>query len=293
MRKNMSSKIEKFESLTEFGAILSTMDDYRTIPIFTEYNGSIIRNERIKAMTNISKNRITMTTGKDYPVFGHRESLGYVYKELEARKCDVHGRVETVDDRTYTRILFKGLEVTDAKDSKVELGVSFENPMDRKTKFRGCGYTWRQTCSNGAGMKNMLPNMEINESHTVDMMQRVPPVIHDFITNVLASSNYLQTLVTKAMATKVVFDTREQMLNTMLGQFATVAERHVKNITAGIDTLEPTRWEMFNASNFYTSHHAISQDVVSQIDLVAESFLNVTRPINLVNARVVVPMPVR
>ena len=288
----MSSKLEKFGTLSEFGAIISTMDDYRSIPIFTEYGGTIIRNERIKAMTNISKRRICMTTGKDYPVFGHREALGYVYKELEARKCEVHGRVETVDDRTYTRIMFKGLEVQDAKDSKVELGVSFENPMDRKTKFRGYGYTWRQTCSNGAGMKIMLPNMEINESHTVNMMSRVPPIIHDFIGSSLKNTNYLQAIVSKAMEAVVVFDTKEQMLNTMLGQFATVAERHVKNITAGIDTLSPTRWDLFNASNFYTSHHAVSTDVRSDIDLVAESFLNVARPINVVAARLVAPMPV-
>jgi len=288
----MSSKIEKFENLGEFAAILSTMDDYRTLPIFTEYGGTIIRNERIKAMTNITKRRICMPVGKDYPVFGHRESLGYVYKELEARKCDVHGRVETVDDRTYTRILFKGLEVTDGTDSRVELGVSFENPMDRKTKFKGFGYTFRQTCSNGNGIKTMLPQMEINESHTVDMLNRVPPIIHDFIGRSLENTNFLQVIVTKAMASTVSFDSREQLLNTMLGQYGNVSERHVKNITNGIDTLNPTRWDMFNASNFYTSHRAISPEVRADIDAVAESFLNVSRPINVVTARVLVPLQV-
>lgn len=286
----MNSKVEKFSNLGEFGAILSTMDDYRTLPIFTEYGGTIIRNERIKAMTNITKRRIAMVVGHQYPVFGHRESLGYVYKELEARKCDVHGRVETVDDRTYTQILFKGLEVNDGKDSKVELGVSFENPMDRKTKFKGFGYTFRQTCSNGNGIKTMLPQMEINESHTVDMLNRVPPIIHDFIGRSLENTNFLQVIVTNAMASKVVFESREQLLNTMLGQYGNVSERHVKNITSGIDTLSPTRYDLFNASNFYTSHHAISPVVRSEIDLVAESFLNVTRPINMVNTRVLIPI---
>jgi hypothetical protein len=233
-----------------------------------------------------------MPVGKDYPVFGHRESLGYVYKELETRKCEVHGRVETVDDRTYTRILFKGLEVSDAKDSKVELGMSFENPMDRKTKFKGYGYTFRQTCSNGAGMKVMLPNMEINESHTIDMAERVPPIIHDFVGRSLQNTNFLQVVVTRAMESKVVFESREQLMNTMLGQFSNISERHVKNIANGIDTLSPTRWDLFNASNFYTSHRAISPDVRADIDAVAESFLNVARPINVVTARVLVPAQV-
>lgn len=281
-RMRGASFVSKFSNLNEFGNLVASQDDYRLLPVWTEYADRRIGGGRVFGMTNITNNRVTMACGKHYPVFGHREALGFVVKELRDRKCECHGSITRVGDTTWTKILFKGLEVTDAKDSKVELGVEFVNPMDRKTRFRGYGYTFRQKCSNGNGIKTLLPNMEINESHTVDMDIRVPPMIHDFIGRSLLQTNHLQVLVTKAMEAKVVFETRQQLTETLgyiYENVGGVSERHVKAIAGKVETLQPSRWDLFNASNLYSSHTAITPNVREDIDRVAESFLNMSRPI--------------
>ena len=288
MRGNMS--VNKFANVSEFGALVESRDDYRLLPVYAEYAGHTVSSERVYGMTNITRNRITMACGPKYPVFGHREALGYVLKELESRKMKVHGSISQAGDTTWTKVLFDGIELKDNTDSRVELGVEFVNPMDKKTKFRGYGYTFRQTCSNGAGIKTLLPNVEINESHTEQMLAVVPPMIHDFIGRSLANTNFMQQVITNAMATKVVFESKEQLKATLGGLFFSIAERHVNHIIERVEGLEPTRWDLFNASNFYTSHSAISPTIREQIDVVAESFLAVNRPINPVNIRKVAPL---
>jgi hypothetical protein len=219
-----------------------------------------------------------MTVGENYPVFGHKDALGYVEKELVRTGCNVHGFIDTHGDRTYTRILFDGVTVNDA-DSKVELGISFENPMDRKTRFKGYGYTWRQICSNGAGIKKMLPVMEINERHTADMAIRVPPMIHDFIEASLKQTDHLQRLIDDSTKVTITFESPEQRFATLSEIFEGVSERHVKRISDHVDVLNPTRWELFNASNYVTSHYSVSPDVRSFIDRQAEKFIDTRVPI--------------
>jgi len=219
-----------------------------------------------------------MTASNHYPIWGHRESLGTVCKDLQARNVNIHGTVTTMGDTSFTKILFSDLKVNDAKDG-IELGISFKNPMDKKTKFTGNGYTYRQVCSNGAGVKTLLPQLEISESHTVDMLNVVPMMIHDFIGLSLTMTDHLQHLVKTAMQTKVKFDSKEQLTQTMTNLYYNVSERHVKGIVSNIGTLEPTRMELFDASSFFTSHTGISPIVRDEIDSIAEQFLSTTRPI--------------
>ena len=272
-------KFTKFKNLDEFGKIVTEQDDYRLLPISTEYAGRSISTARVFGMTNITKNRVTMATGPKYPVFGHREALGYVYQDLVAKNCEIHGEISALGDTTWTRILFDGISVFDENNNGVELGVEFVNPMDKKTKFRGHAYSWRLWCSNGAGHRHNFPGLEINESHTVNMEIIVPPMIHDFIDRSLQQTDHMQKMIDSATKSKVDFASRKQMFVTMTGIFSGIAERHVNYITLGIDSLEPTRWQMWNAANYYTSHHNVSPNVREEIDVQAEKLLNVQYPI--------------
>lgn len=289
----MATKRDSFKNLSEFGSIIENLDEYASLPVTTHVAGIEVSSEKVRAMVNTTHGRITMTVGEKYPVFGHKDALGYVEKELIARNCGVHGFVDTFGDRTYTRILFDGVVVND-DDSKVELGISFENPMDRKTRFKGYGYTWRQICSNGAGIKKMLPIMEINERHTTDMAIRVPPMIHDFIGDSLAQSNHMQVLIDSSMKVRVSFESPEQKYETLKNHFDTISERHIKRIADHLDTLTPTRWDMFNAANYVTSHYSVAPDVRSEIDRKAELFIDTRIPIIPVklDVKVVVEEPI-
>lgn len=282
----MATKRNSFSNLSEFGSIIEGLDSYESRPIHVIASDSRdIGSDRVHGMVNITQNRVTMAVSRDYPVFDHKTALHYVEKELIDGKIDVHGFIDTIGDRTYSRILFDGLNVNDG-DSKVEIGMSFENPMDRKTRFKGYGYTWRQICSNGAGIKRMLPIMEINEKHTKQMEILVPPKIHDFVKAVLGQTNHMQGLIDGSMKQKVTFESNEQLLETLKAIYSNITERHVKRIANKIAQdigLEPSRWDMFNASNFMTSHSPVTPDVRSEIDRIAEMFLDVNVPITPVN----------
>lgn len=264
----------KFRNLDEFGKMVASLDDYRILPISTEYAGRGIGTQKVRAMTNITQNRVTMAVGPKYPLFGHREAFGYIYQDLSKRGAEVHGTINVLNDTVWARILFDGIEVKDETDKPVELGISFENPMDRKTTFKGYGYTWRQTCSNGAGVRTLLPGLLITEAHTSDMAARVPPMIYDFVERSMKHKSLFQAMVNRAMVSKISFDSRKQIVATLTGIFGGVTERHVRGIAANVGTLEPTRWDLYNASTSYTSHHAVSPVVQGDIDSRAEQFLN-------------------
>jgi hypothetical protein len=268
------STISRFKNLDEFGKLVESMDDYRLLPIWTEYADRKVRSARVYGMTNITKNRVTMSCGPKYPVFGHREALGYVFKDLVKKDTEVHGSIVTLGDTTWTKILFDGVSVKDETDREVELGIEFVNPMDKKTRFKGHAYTFRQTCSNGAGIRRNFPGLEINESHTTNMEIIVPPMIYDFIDRSFQQKDRLQGMVKDAIGTKISFVNRPSIVATLTGVFGGVAERHVRGISAHVESLDPTRWDLFNAANFYTSHHQISPVVQEQIDSAAEQFLD-------------------
>jgi hypothetical protein len=282
------TKVEKFETLRDFEGIIAGLDDYARLPLFAEDefgrfegrrpDGTI--NQRIHGIVNLSKRSVTMACGREYPVFGHKEAYGLVIRDLKDKQIEIHGKVETIGDRTKATILFNELRVIKDDKDGVELGISFKNPMDRKTSFKGNGYTWRQFCSNGAGVKTLLPQLEINEQHTSTMLHRLPAIVRQFVDESLKQTNVLQTMVTKSMEQKVVFESREQFEATMSLEFDGIAEKHMKAVMSNLKSLEPTRWELFNATTYYTSHSAVSMDVQDRIDDVAERFLNITRPIN-------------
>jgi len=282
-------QLHKFESLSDFAGVVDGMDDYARMPLFAEdafgriTSKNIVgsQSKRINGMINTTKRHVTMAVGAEYPVFGHKQAYGLVINDLKARGINkVHGRVETEGDRTHVTLLFDDLKVIKDDKDGVELGISFKNPMDRKTSFKGSGYTWRQWCSNGAGMKTLLPQLEINERHTTTMLNSLPAIMARFIDEALNQTNHLQQLVTKSMTQKVVFESREQFEATMTLEFEGVAEKHMKGILSTLKSLEPTRWDMFNATTYYTSHSAVSLDIRDKIDDIAEKFIDVNRPIN-------------
>jgi hypothetical protein len=275
------SKVDKFESLQDFEGIVANLDNYARLPLFAEDEFGRFESKRVHGIVNLRTRNVTMPCGPEYPVFGPREAYGLVVADLKERGLThIHGRLETVGERTKATVLFDDLKVIKDDKDGVELGIGFKNPMDRKTSFKGNGYTWRQYCSNGAGVKTLLPQLEVNEQHTTTMLHRLPAIMHQFVDESLRQTNLLQTLVTKAMEQKVVFESREQFEATMMLEFDGVAEKHIKAIMANIKSLEPTRWDMFNATTYYTSHSAVSMDIQDRIDDVAERFLNVTRRIN-------------
>jgi hypothetical protein len=62
-------------------------------------------------------------------------------------------------------------------------------------------------------------------------------------------------------------------------EFEGIAEKHMKGVISQLKSLEPTRWDMFNATTFYTSHTAVSMDIRDRIDDIAERFINVNKQI--------------
>ena len=273
------SIINRFQNIEEFKNLVESQDDYRLLPITTEYAGRDIHSARVFGMTNITRNRVTMACGPKYPVFGHREALGYVATDIERQGVGIHGGITTLGDITWTHILFDGITAKDDEGKNVEMGVEFVNPMDKKTKFKGHAYTWRQTCSNGAGHKRLFPGLEINESHTVNMSIVVPPIIHDFIDQSLKQTDHMQKMIDGSMKEKVSFNSRAQVVATLSGIFGGITDRHIRGIAANVESLDPTRWDLFNATNGYTSHHAISPVVRELIDERAETFIDMTQRI--------------
>jgi hypothetical protein len=138
----------------------------------------------------------------------------------------------------------------------------------------------------------MLPMMEINEKHTSDMCVRVPVMIHDFVGASLEQTNHMQNLIDQSMKVTVAFESPEQIFETLKVHFNGISERHVKHIAEQLqDDMTPSRWSIFNACNFVTSHYGIKPDIRSEIDRRAELFINPAIPFYPVKVEVKVVVP--
>ena len=265
-----------FANVSELEGILSSMDDYEVLPAVI-YHEKFPEGKtgKIGIMTNTTKGRQCMATSMEYPVFDHRTAFGFAAASVRKRGADIHGKVETWQDRAYLTGMFDEIKLTDGNDSVVELGFHLENAMDRKIAFKGDGYTVRLMCSNGAKATSILPQFVLHEWHTIDMEQRVPPVIEAFANGLLAKAGFLQTAINEAIASKIVFETQESLAATMIVAYEGISPRHISKITDQIKSLEPSRWDLFNAASYYTSHNEkLSPDIRNNIDDISAKFLN-------------------
>lgn len=284
---------QTFANVGELEGILSGMDDYEVLPgvVYHEkFPEGLVG--KIGIMTNTTKKRQCMSTSMEYPVFDHKTAFGFAAAAVRKRGAGIHGHIETWADRAYLTGLFDEVKLTDGNDSFIEMGFHLTNAMDRKIAFSGDGYTMRLTCANGAMAKEILPGFVIHEWHTIDMEQRVPPVIEAFAYGLLARAGYLQRVINDAIAAKVIFETQESLEATMLMKYEGISDRHIKQIVEQIKTLEPSRWDIYNAASFYTSHNTkLSPDIRNKIDEASSKFLNMTQviePVKLATAAMTV-----
>ena len=278
----MERTTQTFSDIGELEGILSGMDKYEVLPavIYHEKFPEGITG-KVGIMTNISKSRQCMATSMEYPVFDHATAFGFAAAAIRNREgSGIHGKVETWEDRAYLTGMFDNINLTDGNDSTVEMGFKIENCMDRKISFKGSGYLVRLVCANGAKATELLPQFSIHEWHSRDMTSRVPPVIEAFANGLLSRAGYLQTAINEAIAAKVKFETQESLDATMMETYRGISPRHTQKILEQIKTLEPSRWDMYNAASYYTSHNVkMSPDVRSSIDDVSSKFLNMTQVI--------------
>jgi len=273
---------QAFANVGELEAILSGMDKYEVLPAVVYHEKFLSGIDgKIGIMTNVTKGHHCMATSLEYPVFDHATAFGFAADSVRKREgAGIHGTVETWGDKAYLTAMFDEVKLSDGNDSVIEMGFRLENAMDRKIAFRGDGYTMRLICANGAKARSVLPGFEIHEWHTQDMTVRVPQVIEVFTSGLLAKAGYLQEAITAAMGAKVVFETQESLQATMLSAYDGISDRHTKKIIEQIKTLEPSRWDIFNAASWYTSHNdKLSPDIRNNIDDISSKFLNLTQAI--------------
>jgi hypothetical protein len=274
----MERTTQAFANVSELETILEGMDSYEVLPAVIYHEkfpeGKI---GKIGIMTNTTKGRQCMATSMEYPVFDHRTAFGFAAASVRKRGAGIHGNVETWQDRAYLTGMFDEVKLTDGNDSIVELGFHLENAMDRKIAFKGDGYTYRLICANGAKATSILPGFVIHEWHTQDMSVRVPAVIEAFANGLLAKAGFLQTAINDAIASTVKFDTQESLEATMMVAYEGISDRHTKKIVEQIKSLEPSRWDLYSAASYYTSHNEkLSPDVRNDIDNISSKFLNMS-----------------
>lgn len=288
---------QTFSNVGELESVLEGMDDYEVLPgvVYHEKYPEGITG-KIGIMTNVTKGRHCMATSMEYPVFDHKLAFGFAAAGIRKRGAGIHGKVETWGDKSYLTAMFDSVKITDGKlpdgtDSIVEMGFKLQNAMDRKIAFKGDGYTTRLVCANGAMAKVILPGFVLHEWHTQDMEVRVPAMIETFTNGLLSKAGYLQEVINTAIAVKVVFETQESLEATMFATYEGISDRHTKMIVEQIKTLEPSRWDMYNAASYYTSHNdKLSPDIRNDIDDISSKFLNMTQvitPVQLVPVEVV------
>jgi hypothetical protein len=289
----METTTQKFSNVGELRTILEGMDSYEVLPAVVYHEKYVDGlTGKVGIMTNTSRGRQCMATSLDYPVFDHKTAFGFAADAIQTMGAGIHGNVKTWGDRAYLTGMFDGVGLVDGKDSIVELGFHLENAMDRKIAFRGDGYTVRLVCANGAKATSILPQFEIHEWHTQDMTVRVPNVITKFAYGLLEKAGYLQEAINEAMSSKVVFESVESVDATMGVVYEGITDRHIKKIVEQITSLEPSRWDLYNAASYYTSHNdKLSPDIRNKIDDISSKFLNMTEVITPVVPVLEVAMP--
>ena len=235
--------------------------------------GQFVSDKKRRDIVNLNSGERAAVVSNIYHEYQHQDVIEQVAASLQSAKIDGHGAVYDMGDRIMCAIYFDN--VTALKDPRseqgIKIGAMFRNSYNKQNSVTGAGYFMRMECLNQMYLGNLIGELKFSERHTGSIIEALPNSIARFTDNLLMRTQLVADSITIANGVKVPFNTREQRLQTMI---AMVDHNKVgEMIEAKLTTLEPTKWDIYNAITAVTTHERMADGVRERMQKISERVL--------------------
>lgn len=265
----------KFSNMQELAAIADSLDMCRREESWYKdaTTGQFVSDKKRRDIVNLTSGERAAVVSNQYHEYQHGDVISQVAASFSDAKIEGHGSVYSMGDRIMCATYFDN--VTALKDPRsekgIKIGAMFRNSYNKQNSVTGAGYFMRMECLNQMYLGNLIGELKFSERHTGSIVQALPESIAKFTDNLLMRSQLVSDSITIANGVKVPFNTREQRLQTMI---AMVDHNKVgEMIEAKLTTLEPTKWDIYNAITAVTTHERMGEGVRERMQKISERVL--------------------
>lgn len=272
----------QFSSLKELGALAEGLDTCQREP--STYRDPVakmyVEDDARRDIVNLRTGARSAVVSDYYREYQHKDVIDHLSNTLNKAQLTAHGTLYNFGDRIRVNLFFdnvKGIRdpLVEEKDPLnprgITIGARFKNSYNKQNSVTGSGFFMRVACTNGMVVRNMIPELSFSERHTKSIVTELPSSIQRFTDNLLVRAKFVGEAIELAAQTRVKFTTREQRLQTLLAMVE--HSKAAELIDAQITTLEPTKWDIYNAVTYVTSHERMGETVRERIENFSERIL--------------------
>ena len=265
-----------FKDFKELGTVADELDVCkRTESWFKRPDGSFQDDPKRRDIINLNTGWRSAVVSDIYHEYQHKDVVTRVAEHMQKAQLTGHGKIYNYGDTMKLEILFDNIALIhdpQGKGKGIAPGVVFRNSYNKANSVTGYGYFLRLICTNGMTMRQIIPELRFSERHTLSIVEKLPSAIESFTVGLLSRSKLIETTIKIASEVKVPFSNREQRLQTIVAlvDHNKVGEMIEKNLTS----LEPTKWDIYNAITQVLSHERVGETVKEKIEKVSEKILS-------------------
>lgn len=274
----------EFSTFKELGEMAGSLDKcLRTESHFKKSGvGAFVSDNKRRDIINLTTGDRTAVVSDIYQEYQHADVINHLVQSFTKAQLEGHGRLYDNGDTISVTLWFDNVKIIpDPNDYKYELnkqgilvGARFKNSYNKQNSVTGTGFMLRKACSNGMMVRAMIPELSFSERHTKSILTELPARVTDFIDNLLTRAHYVGEAAKAASEVTVAFATKEQRLQTMI---ALVDHKKVGELVeAQLDSLTPTKWDVYNAITAVASHEQMGETVRDKVERVSEKVLSQT-----------------
>lgn len=276
--ENGGMKMEEhiFNDIKELGSIADNLDMCRrTDSIYRTIGTDEIKNDpKRRDIINLTTNERSAVVSSVYHEYQHKDVITEVSQSFQKAKIEGHGTVYDMGDRIMTAIFFDNVQyIKDPNSDKgIQIGAMFRNSYNKQNSVTGVGYFMRIKCLNQMYLANMIDELKFSERHTGSIIDALPASIARFTDNLLMRSKFVGEAAAIANSVTVTFANRDQRLQTMIAMLD--HNKVGEMVEAKLETLEPTKWDIYNAITAVTTHERMADGVRERMQKLSEKVLN-------------------
>jgi hypothetical protein len=264
-----------FNSMDELATAADQLD--RCVRIESSFKhpatGLQTNDPRRRDIVNLHTGTRSAVVSSIYHEYQHYDVVSKVAETLNHAKVEAHGSIYDAGDRMALAIFFDNIEALKdpTSDKGIKIGALFRNSYNRQNSVTGAGYFMRLECLNQMYFGSMVKELKFSERHTGSIVHELPSSIQDFTDNLLMMSKFIGKAIENSATIQVKFETRDQKLLTMQSLVD-----HVKwgeKVSERLDTLTPTKWDIYNALTEVTSHESMGETARAKLEKLSEKVL--------------------
>lgn len=264
-----------FSNVVELGKIADSLDMCQRVESWYKSPGQDLfkTDPKRRDIINLTSGERAAVVSSIYHEYQHKDVITEVSKSFQKAQIEGHGTVYDMGDRIMTAIFFDNVQMIKdpSSDKGIKIGAMFRNSYNKQNSVTGAGYFMRIACLNQMYFGNMIQELKFSERHTGSIVDALPASIAQFTDNLLMRSKFVGEAATIAAGVKVPFSTRDQRLQTMI---ALLDHNKVgEMVEAKLETLEPTKWDIYNAITAVTTHERMADGVRERMQKLSEKVL--------------------